>query len=100
MRAFKRPFKVLREAVFQKKHKKNFESFLTKFTPEEYKQAAVDYPNRLEGSYRHYLYTKPFDCARERSTSAELFHSFASIFNILELPPRAKIWMWLAAQAG
>ena len=91
MGAFKQPFKILRKAVLQKKRKRDFASFLMKFSPEEYKQAAVDYPNRLEGSNRHYLYTKPFDCTRERGTSAELFHGFASLLSILDLPPRAEI---------
>lgn len=61
------------------------------FTPEEYKQAALDYPKRLDPGTRYYLYVKPFDTGRYKSYSAQFFHHFANLLEILALPPRAKI---------
>ncbi|MCG2768789.1 MAG: methyltransferase domain-containing protein [Anaerolineae bacterium] len=60
-------------------------------TPAGYKQAAIDYPHRLPSDSRYYLYTKPFDCSRDKRESVRLFHGFASMLEIMALPPTAKI---------
>jgi len=68
-----------------------FEQILISSSPEEYKKAAVDYLNKLRPSDYYYLYTKPFDYSKEKSTSCELFANFANLLEILSLPPRSKI---------
>jgi SAM-dependent methyltransferase len=67
------------------------ESFSPDVTPEAYKQAAINYPKQLPPDNRYYLYIKPFDSAKDKSYSAQFFHRFASIIEILALPQRSKI---------
>ncbi|MFB0564053.1 MAG: class I SAM-dependent methyltransferase [Candidatus Aminicenantaceae bacterium] len=68
-----------------------FEQILISSSPEEYKKAAVDYPTKLRPCDLYYLYTKPFDCSKDKSTSREHFTNFAHLLEILSLPPRTKI---------
>jgi SAM-dependent methyltransferase len=58
-------------------------------TPEEYKQAAIDFPHRTPD--RHYLYTKPFDAGKDKGYTIRLLRRFASMLEILNLTPRAKV---------
>ena len=60
-------------------------------TPEEYKQAAIDYPKQLLSGNRYYLYVKPFDSSKDKSYSSHFFYSFASMMEIMALSPGIKI---------
>jgi len=66
-------------------------SFSPDADPESYKQAAIDYPGFLPPDNRYYLYTKPFDSIKNKKDSAMLFHRFASMLEIIQLPQRAKV---------
>ena len=58
---------------------------------ENYKQAAQCYPRKLSDGELYFLYVKPFGGGENKSYSADLFHSFANILQILNLPIRSKI---------
>ena len=56
-----------------------------------FKNSALHYPRKLKKGDFYYLFTKPFDGGENKSQSAHLFHSFANILKLLNLPIRSKI---------
>ena len=60
-------------------------------TRAEYQQAAIEYPGKLTAGGHYYQYVKPFDASVDKAPSVRLFHSFATMLEILALPPGARV---------
>lgn len=58
---------------------------------DRYKQAAIDYPRKLHGDRREYLYTKPFGTDPWGDDFCGKLHDFAHLVEVLRLPPGAAV---------
>jgi 2-polyprenyl-3-methyl-5-hydroxy-6-metoxy-1,4-benzoquinol methylase len=58
---------------------------------DRYKQAAIDYPRKLHGDRKAYLYTKPFGTDPWGDDFCGKFHDFAHLVEMFRLPPGASI---------
>jgi SAM-dependent methyltransferase len=59
--------------------------------PDAFKQAAIDYPRRLDAGRRAYLYTKPFGPNPWGDDFCGKLHDFAHLVELLRLPHGAAI---------
>lgn len=56
-----------------------------------YKQAAIDYPRKLHGDRKAYLYTKPFGTDPWGDDFCGKLHDFAHLVEMFRLPPGASL---------